>query len=361
MGLGKTVEVLACILNNPRKVGVKIELGETILQTEMKDSLTDSALTSLPASDRNQTLVKDLNHVEAVANHEHDLEQMENIQTNEYQLPTGFGSASLPSKHSSEEKKIENINSCNVFLQSAFNARASDSQLALSNLNGDHVSNQTNKRPFPPDSAGHFNNYGKKARIESPKAGLEHRNTNETIPSVTEDAVQSNDIVTSHVVLDKTVSNTNTKIGHDGTEINEMDNVVFNDERGKDASNVSITVGEVQEPTEGRVEILTMRRDVRCICGKDVADLQEEVLTCTKCRFSQHPKCVGLKKGSEEAKYVCPDCCVNMVSRENTLNNEYARRHNYESEHFFFKFAAIAGGEHNSYCLPGYHCSSMAR
>ena len=46
MGLGKTVEVLACILNNPRQAETEIESHKEILQTGINNCPDDSPCSS---------------------------------------------------------------------------------------------------------------------------------------------------------------------------------------------------------------------------------------------------------------------------------------------------------------------------
>ena len=77
------------------------------------------------------------------------------------------------------------------------------------------------------------------------------------------------------------------------------------------------SIGEVKSieaQPESKLPTTTVEKDkiVRCICGKDRADAKDEVFTCTSCSFSQHPKCIGLKKNTDE-NYMCPDCSVKMV------------------------------------------------
>ena len=77
------------------------------------------------------------------------------------------------------------------------------------------------------------------------------------------------------------------------------------------------SIGEVKSieaQPDSKLPTTVVEKDkiVRCICGKDRADAKDEVFTCTSCSFSQHPKCIGLKKNTDES-YVCPDCSVKMV------------------------------------------------
>ena len=52
---------------------------------------------------------------------------------------------------------------------------------------------------------------------------------------------------------------------------------------------------------------------VRCICGENTAQTQDDILKCSSCSLFQHYSCLGLIQNSEE-NYVCPECVVKVVS-----------------------------------------------
>ena len=276
MGLGKTVEVLACILNNPRQSEITKEANEMM---ESDNSLSNSPTTSVSASDEKESLMKD----DDCQINDRNLKKHDDTKLPSDQFPrkpesqlfeqttlNEVKSISLPSADASSTDLIVN----NVFPHVTVEASLPNSQLNLSKTDEEHSVGKVTKRSLPLD----FNQHGKKAKVESCDILSLHDNINDSSVMIQPDITNKSPLPAGSAV-----------------------------------SNMTAVKKKMECITESATKIVEKEKRLRCICGKNKTDPKEQVLTCTNCGLSQHQQCTGLKKNNINEKYVCPDCSVKLV------------------------------------------------
>lgn len=349
MGLGKTVEVLACILNHPRKWEIEMEHGEEILHAEANSYPNESLSCTMAASDEKGALIKYLNGVDAVDNHRVSPEQFNTIQVNERQEQF-FHFRGKAESQLCEESKENDLKSDFLSLKapSLKKMGGSNTLSAVKKTSEERWASESNKRALALDPDVHVGKHVKKARIyENGNASSLYPNVHEqsplfkkTIqPDVFKSSLPSDPTIFNATVDENTggmecknylthvVDDTNGKVNHEVAMFDitrEIDAGMPNNGHSKNltASTVNdIVLDGIQKVqsfdnlAESKLSTINVGEEklVRCICGKNKAGRQEDVLTCTNCSFSQHPKCIGLKKETEQ-NYVCPDCSLKLVS-----------------------------------------------
>ena len=256
MGLGKTVEVLACILNNPKQSGTKKESNVEILETESDNCLSnDSPSNSICTSDEKESLMNDYDS--------HDSQLFESTALNEVQ--------SVPSADISSTEVNVRGDAANNSSDPHFTIEAGDN--SQHGIDEEHCVGKVTKRSLPLDLN---QQHGKKARMES------------------------SDILPLHL-----------NVVEQPSEVIVPDNK-FPLSAGPEVLNHALFEENIEAAESAKI-IVEKEKAVRCICGKNKADPKEQVLTCENCSFSQHPQCIGLKKNDTNEKYICPDCSVKLV------------------------------------------------
>lgn len=263
MGLGKTVEVLACILNNPGPSETKIELCEEMPKSDCpgyspgsSGSNEKDALVKYPDHAKANSKQASLNKSKTVSANERQKQSFQLPWNEKIQLPKKIDDAGVRSLQSSPPSTAM-VNLVNIDSNNFTQTVTGQSNLQLE-TDEQHQVGEPIKRCLPLDSHENEERFGKKARTEV-------------------------------------------------STVQCSDSAILN------ATGDQEKMGEIQE-------VIEKEKPVRCICGKNKAGPQEEILTCINCSLSQHPQCVGLTEVTDE-NYVCPDCSVKMVSDWNLCFN----------------------------------------
>ena len=235
-----------------------------------------------------------------------------------------------------------------IFSRLAIKPAAQDPNIVFLKRSEENLVTNAKKRHLPLDSD--VNGDGKKVKKEFCDVSSDHHSDFQKVdkPSPVSKNVPPSNILDKSPLLSDSITSSVT-VGMEMVECNDFstetlksskDNVVnesIGSAKVEDVQSESmapvITVEKHESPGKGNettkgvggvksIEALPERqlpstivekgKTVRCICGKNSADGKEEVFTCTSCSFSQHPRCIGMKKNTDE-NYVCPECALKMV------------------------------------------------